>query len=266
LVAATVLAVVLPLSEGRALRWPLWSELLLAAAPVLAGLLLVTERRLERRGGLPTLPPSLLAIAGMRRGLLLAVPFFMAFGGFMFVYAVAVQQGAGLSPLMAGLAMVPLAVGFLLTSLSTPRLLARYGRRIMTAGAGITGIGMVCTGLVTWLAWPHLGVAVLAVPVTVIGIGQGLVMSPLFGVVLSDVPVTRAGTASGTLGTAQQTALALGVALLGSLFLSLSDRPSFGMRDAFLAVIGLQIVAAGVVAALTRLLPDPRAHGLARPR
>ena len=136
----------------------------------------------------------------------------------------------------------------------------------MTVGAGITAVGMACTGLATWLAWPHLGVAVLAVPVTVIGIGQGLVMSPLFGVVLSDVPVTRAGTASGTLGTAQQTALALGVALLGSLFLSLSGRPSFGMRDAFLAVIGLQIVAAGVVAALTRLLPDPRPQGLARSR
>jgi MFS family permease len=264
LVAATVLAVVLPLSEGRALRWPLWSELLLAAAPVLAGLLLVTERRLEARGGVPMLPPSLLAIIGMRRGLLLAVPFFLAFGGFMFVYAVAVQQGAGLSPLLAGLAMVPLAVGFLLTSLSTPRLLARYGRRIMTVGAGITAVGMLSTGLATWLAWPHLGVAVLAAPVVVIGIGQGLVMSPLFGVILSDVPVARAGTASGTLGTAQQTALALGVALLGSLFLSLSDRSSVGMRDAFLVVIGLQIVAAGVVAVLSRLLPDPRLRGLAQ--
>jgi MFS family permease len=266
LVAATVLALVLPLSEGRALRWPLWSVLLLAAAPVLAGLLLFTERRLERRGGVPTLPPSLLAIPSMRRGLVLVLPFFTAFGGFMFVYAVAVQQGAGLSPLMAGLAMVPLAVGFLLTSLSTPRLLARYGRRIMTVGAGITGIGMICTGLTTWLAWPHLGVAVLAVPVTVIGIGQGLVMSPLFGVVLSDVPVTRAGTASGTLGTTQQTALALGVALLGSLFLSLSGRPSVGMRDAFLAVIGLQILAAIIVSALTCLLPDPRPRGLAQSR
>jgi MFS family permease len=266
LVAATVLAIVLPLSEGRALRWPLWSELLLAAAPVLAGLLLVTERRLERRGGVPMLPPSLLAITGMRRGLLLAIPFFTAFGGFMFVYAVAVQQGAGLSPLMAGLAMVPLAVGFLLTSLSTPRLLARYGRRIMTAGAGIAAVGMVGTGLVTWLVWPHLGIAVLAVPVAVIGIGQGLVMSPLFGVVLSDVPVTRAGTASGTLGTTQQTALALGVALLGSLFLSLGDRPDIGMREAFLVIIGLQIVASGIVATLTRLLPDPRARGFAPSR
>jgi MFS family permease len=202
----------------------------------------------------------------MRRGLVLVLPFFTAFGGFMFVYAVAVQQGAGLSPLMAGLAMVPLAVGFLLTSLSTPRLLARYGRRIMTVGAGITGVGMICTGLTTWLAWPNLGVAVLAVPVTVIGIGQGLVMSPLFGVVLSDVPVTRAGTASGTLGTTQQTALALGVALLGSLFLSLSGRPSVGMRDAFLAVIGLQILAAIIVSALSCLLPDPRPRGLAQSR
>jgi hypothetical protein len=36
------------------------------------------------------------------------------------------------------------------------------------------------------------------------------------------------------------------------------------MRDAFLVVIGLQIVAAGVVAVLSRLLPDPRLRGLAQ--
>lgn len=63
----------------------------------------------------------------------------MGFAGFMFVIAVALQEGAGRSPVQAGLALVPLAVTFLFTSIAGPRLIARHGTRVVTAGALIQG-------------------------------------------------------------------------------------------------------------------------------
>jgi hypothetical protein len=90
----------------------------------------------------------------------------------------------------------------------------------------------------------------------VAGIGQGFVMSPLFGFVLAGVPAGRAGVGSGILTTTQQTALALGVATLGSLFLSLSHPAALGTRDAFVVVLAVQVAIAALVAIGSRALPN----------
>jgi hypothetical protein len=82
-------------------------------------------------------------------------------------------------------------------------------------------------------------------------------MSSLFGFVLAGVPAGRAGVGSGILTTTQQTALALGVATLGSLFLSLSHPAALGTRDAFVVVLAAQVAVAGLVAVASRALPQP---------
>src|SRR5205823_9973923 len=157
-------------------------------------------------------PPSLLGLPGMQRGLAIAVPFFAGFGAFMFVCAISLQQGAHLTPLRAGLALVPMALTFLFASLTTARLTARYGRRVLSAGAVLQAVGLVGLAGTLFAAWPDVNVLRLAPAMAVAGFGQGLVMSPLFGFVLAGVPDARAGVGSGVLATTQQTALALGVA------------------------------------------------------
>ena len=108
-----------------------------------------------------------------------------------------------------------------------------------------------------YLGWPHLSVIDLAPGLAVAGLGQGLVMSPLFGIVLSEVPAAVAGAGSGVLTTTQQTALALGVATLGSLFLALAGDGT-GISTAFLVVLAIQVVVAAGVAAGARRLPGWR--------
>ena len=66
-------------------------------------------------------------------------------------------------------------------------------------------------------------------------------MSPLMGVVLSDV--SAAGVGGGVFATTQQAALALGVATLGGLFLALAGDAA-GIRNAFLVVVAVQAIAA----------------------
>jgi hypothetical protein len=95
----------------------------------------------------------------------------------------------------------------------------------------------------------------LAPGLAVMGVGQGLVMSPLFRVVLSDVPVESAGAGSGVLTTTQQTSLALGVAMIGSAFISLAPASRLGPLHAFVVVLVVQAFVAAGIAVASRRLP-----------
>lgn len=248
LLAASLLALLVPLTEGRAAGWPLWTWLSLLAFPFAAAAFYVVERRADRAGRTPLVPPSLFALTSLRRGLLLVLPFSIGFSGFMFVIAVALQQGAGLDPVAAGLALAPLAVVFFVFSLLGPRLVARYGSRVVTAGAVFQGLGLVLMALAAWRFWPHLGFVELLPGAAIAGAGQAMQLPVVFRVILSEVPPVRAGVGSGVMITTQQSALALGVATLGTLFLSLV--PGMGMRNALVTTLLVQL--GGVV--LTGLL------------
>jgi MFS family permease len=175
----------------------------------------------------------------------------------MFCYALLVQDGLHVSALTAGLGLVPMAAAFLLASLATSRLLARYGARVLTAGGLLQAAGLIILAVTVWQGWPHLAVIDLSPGLVVAGFGQGLLMSPLFGVVLSQVPPAAAGAGSGVLTTTQQTALALGVATLGSLFLALAGDGT-GVRAAFVVVLAVQVLVALGVATGARGLPGWR--------
>jgi MFS family permease len=257
LLGLTVLAVLVPLTEGRSLRWPAWTIVSLILAPLLAVAFTMLERRIERAGRTPLVPPSLLQHRSMRRGLVLALPFFAGFGAFMFCYALLVQDGLHASALRAGLGLVPMAATFLLASLSTSRLLARYGAKVLAAGGVLQAAGLIILGVTVYFGWHGLSVPDLAPGLAIAGLGQGLVMSPLFGIVLSEVPPASAGAGSGVLTTTQQTALALGVATLGSLFLALAGDGT-GVSTAFIVVLAIQVVVAVGVAIGARRLPGWR--------
>lgn len=253
LLAAALLALLAPLTEGRAAGWPLWTWLSLAAFPFLAWAFFAVERRADRRGRTPLVPPSLFALVSLRRGLILIVPFSMGFAGFMFVIAVALQEGAGRSPVQAGLALVPLAVTFLFTSIAGPRLIARWGTRVVTAGALIQGAGLVLIILAARYSWPDLGLLTLLPGGAVAGIGQALQLPVVLRLVLSEVPTARAGVGSGVMVTTQQSALALGVATLGTLFLALV--PGLGMRDALVTTLLVQLAGVALTGVLSLRLP-----------
>jgi len=248
LLAVSLLTLLAPLTEGRAAGWPLWTWLSLAAFPFAAAAFYAVERRADRQGRTPLVPPSLFALASLRRGLALMLPFSIGFSGFMFVIALALQRGAGLGPVPAGLALAPMAVAFLFVSLAGPRLIARYGTRVVTAGSVLQGVGVLLIALGAWRDWPHLGFGALLPGAAVAGAGQALQLPNVLRIVMSEVPPTRAGVGSGVMVTTQQSAFALGVATLGTLFLTLV--PHQGMRDAL--VITLLVQLAGIV--LTGLL------------
>ncbi|MGW4482732.1 MFS transporter [Amycolatopsis sp. NPDC004368] len=257
LLAASLLTLLVPLMEGSALGWPWWTIVLLVLFPFAVFAFARVESRLESRGGMPLLPPALVRTANVRHGLVVAVPFFCGFGSFMFVYAVTLQEGLHLGPLASGLVLTPMAVAYFLTSLVSSRLVTRLGRQVVPLGGVILALGLVVLAVSAWLAWPSLSLWQLAPAMVLIGVGNGMAMTTLFRVVLSRVPHDLAGIGGGVMTTTQQTSLALGVAVFGSLFAGLSTG-SVGYEGAFVVVMGLLAVVALVVVGLSRKLPDPR--------
>ncbi|MFE2941209.1 MFS transporter [Streptomyces sp. NPDC059255] len=253
LLALSLVTLLAPLTEGRAAGWPAWTWVSLAAFPVVAYVFLRVERRADREGRTPLVPPSLFRLVPLRRGLALILPFSIGFGGFMFVIAVALQQGLGMGAVAAGVALVPMAVAFFGASLAGPRLIRRYGSLVVTAGSLLQGIGVALLVLTVWHDWPALGTLDLLPGIALAGLGQGLQLPVIIRIVLSDVPAERAGVGSGVLVTTQQSALALGVATLGSLFLTLV--PSVGMRDALAVTLLAQLAAVVLTALLSLRLP-----------
>jgi EmrB/QacA subfamily drug resistance transporter len=258
LLALTLVLLLLPLTEGRPLGWPLWTWICLAATIPAVAVLGAHQHRAERSGQAPLIPPTVLRLRAMRIGLLLAVAFFTTFGGFMFVFALATQGEAHMSPLEGGLSLLPMAVGFLITSIYGPRLQQRYGAGLILRGWLVQAVGYAVLALVALTLWPDVNPWTLAVPMLIAGFGSGLVMVPLMGVVVSQVPPAQAGLGSGILLTSQQTCLALGAATVGTAYLALAGT-SWGQGGA-LAAVSLAITAVSLLMApVTHQLRSTRA-------
>ena len=73
-------------------------------------LLGVVERRVEARGGQPILPRALLSLPGVRTGIMGLFAAMVVFGGWLFGFALQLQDGLGDSALRAGLTFAPTAL------------------------------------------------------------------------------------------------------------------------------------------------------------
>src|SRR5437764_753510 len=141
LVTAGLIAIVLPLIEGRQHGWPAWTWILLGAAPLILGTFVVQQRRLARRCGAPLLELSLFSQRTFSAGLVAQLVFWCGQASFFLVLALYLQQGRGLSALNAGLVFTILAVAYLVASMVAPALAESHGRRVLAAGALVLACG-----------------------------------------------------------------------------------------------------------------------------
>jgi len=252
LFAATLTAVLIPLTEGHSLGWPWWTWALIALAVVLGAITAVVERRAERRGQIPLLPPSLLRLPSMSRGLVMLFAFSIGFGAFMFVFALTVQDGLHADALHGGLAILPMASMFFLGSVFAPRLIGRFGRGALSAGAVIQFAGLASLVAVIVSSWPHVSLWDMAIPLALSGAGGSMLFAGLFRSVLADVPTHLGGVGSGVLITLQQSGLALGVATLGTLYLVKAEHNT---AHAFAIVESVQMVIIALLAIGAAALP-----------
>ena len=252
LLTAGLIAVVLPLVEGRQHGWPTWTWISLAVAPVLLLGFVSHQRRLARRGGAPLLPPAMFRNRAFTAGLVTQLGFWCGQASFFLVLALYLQQGRGLSALDAGLVFTIMAVAYVAASAQAPALVLRFGRRLLAVGALVLAAGHGL--LLAAVANVGVGGSILElVPgLVLIGAGMGLLLVPLTTTILSSVETHHAGGASGAVTTVQNVGGALGVAITGVIFFGALHG---GYAHALeLSLIELAALLLGV-AVLTRLLP-----------
>jgi EmrB/QacA subfamily drug resistance transporter len=204
----------IPIVEGGALGWPLWCWLSLAAVPAAGAAFGWWEHRV--RGVLsasrqPLVDLGLFRSKDFRRGLFVNVTLYATITSFFFVLGLYLQAGRGDSPMVAGLTFVPLAVGNFVASLSSSALVGRYGRTTLTAGAALQAAGLL---VLLAAASPSEPTALVLCGVTLLGLGQGLLVPPIIGIVLSRIPVADPGAPAGVLATVQQMSGTIGLALV----------------------------------------------------
>lgn len=267
LAAATLLAVVFPLIEGREAGWPAWIFVTLAAALPLGATFAAWETRLARAGRPQLLPVSLLADKGFVLGTVLSTLLYSGIPGFFVVLAVFLQSGFGLDPMHSGMMTMPFSIGVMAASLTSGRLGNRWQRQRITAGAGFLALAMfglrwTVEGTGAAIDWPFYAPFLLLG-----GLGLGTCISPIFQVVLTSVPGRDTGSASGALQAFQQVGGALGVAILGQIFFArlqaLSSAPDAHVvyKDAMAAALVYNSTAFLAIAVLIWLIPQPEPQG-----
>jgi EmrB/QacA subfamily drug resistance transporter len=232
-----------PLVQGREFGWPGWVFAMMAASIVVFGLF----ARYEQRRSDPLIVPSLFRKRAFTGGLVAGLAFFSAIVGFGLVFNLYVQLVLGYTPLRAGLAGAPQALGMVLGFLAANALLDRYGRRLMHAGLAVIALGLLAFGATVSLAGAHVSPAQLAPALTVIGLGMGPLIAPFFTIVLAGVESHETGSASGALTSIQLLGGALGIAVLGTVFFSAGS-----MRPVIAVELGLLLLTFVATFALPR--------------
>jgi EmrB/QacA subfamily drug resistance transporter len=179
------------------------------AAAAVAALVLYEPRRFE-----PLIELRFFRSVPFSGATAIAVSAFCTMGAFLFLTVLYLQDMRGLSPLHAGLWLLPMAAMTIVFSPLSGRIVGSRGPRIPLVAAGIALVaGSV---LLTRLSASTPAPYVLSAFV-VFGIGNALVNPPITNTALSGMPRARAGVAAGIASTSRQVGSSLGVAIAGSI-------------------------------------------------
>jgi len=139
---------------------------------------------------------------------------FFAMAGAVFLQAQYLQFILGYTPLAAGFALVPAALGMIVGTGAGAHLAAQHGGRV----AVITGTLFAATGLAVQAAFiDGTSYAPTGIGLLLFGLGAGIAMAPATELIMATLPPARAGIGSAVNDTVRELGGALGVAIIGSI-------------------------------------------------
>jgi EmrB/QacA subfamily drug resistance transporter len=249
LIVVTLAAVTSAIIEGPALGWrsPWIVSLALASAGCAVAFVRYELRRPE-----PLIDPRYFTSRPLAAATLIAISTFTAFGGFLFLNTLYLQDVRGFSPLGAGLCTLPLAGMTAVTSLVSGRVVGGRGVRgpLVFGGLalGVASLMLVSLSADTSLAW-------LLASYALFGTGIGAVNPPITVTAVAGMPASQAGVAAAVATTSRQIGLTLGFAGIGTLATARAHGP---VRDHLAAAthpawwlaagLAVAVVAMGVAA------------------
>ena len=189
-----------------------WSDAITLAAIVGALALLCAFVAIERRAAQPIMPLRLFASTERTAAYLARLLFMGGMIGFFFFTTLFLQDELHYGATVTGLAFLPATIVNFIFALMLPRLTRRVDNALILA----VGLALCVAGL-AWLsrATPDsVYLTAVALPMILIGAGQGLSLGPLTVSAIKGVARADAGAASGVVNVVHQIGSALGLAVL----------------------------------------------------
>lgn len=267
LISLFLVMLILPLAEGQQAGWPSWMLMLLVLSFPVLGLFVIYERKRTDKGEDPLVDMDLFRHRSFAVGIPLTLLYYVTASGLFFTLVLFLQSGLGYSPEISGLSFAMFNIGFITASLLGPRLVHRFGTRVLSLAYILETVGLGWIILALNSYGSGLTVYELAAPFIVFGGGAGFALSPLLGVILSGVPSQEAGEASGVVSTSFQIGNTVGISLFGLLFyrfLNGQQSPT-SYIDAFKMTLPLFMILSIAGFVLVFLLSQPRVRQIVRP-
>jgi predicted MFS family arabinose efflux permease len=238
-----------------------WTDLATLVAVAGGLLLLAAFVAIERRAAQPIMPLRLFS-SRQRTGAYAARLLFLgAMAPFWFFTTQFLQSVDGYSPVRAGLAFLPVTLVNFATAMAVPRLTQRFGNATLLVGAlVISAIGMAWLGQLSAHS-PYL--TGVALPMILIGAGQGGALGPLTAAGIAGVAREDAGAAGGVTNVAHQIGGSLGLAVLVAAFAAAGSGTLHGTallahRISAALTVGAVLLALALIVAL---IVRPRTAG-----
>ena len=253
LLAAGTLLIMIPFMEASAGAW-VWG--LEAAGIGIVSAWVAWERRYRARGGAPMVDLSLLTIPSFAYGSLAIAVYFLGYTSVWIIVAQYVQAGLGSTALVSGAVGFPAALAGSVAAAVAGRRVIRVGRVMVLGGmaAGMAGL-LASVGIIHMHARAGWSPWWLTLTLLLLGVGQGLVVSPNQTLSLVDVPLEYAGAAGGILQTGERIGTSIGIAAITGLTFRVSHSSGWDVaaQVGLLAVVAAIAVSTAIAAVDLRL-------------
>lgn len=239
-----------------------WSNPVTVAALTVGVLLLAFFVFNEWRSEQPIMPLRLFANRERVGAYIGRILFLGAMMGFWFFITQFLQGVSNYSPLEAGLAFLPMTVANFVMAMAVPRFSRRFGNpRLLAGGVTLTMIGMFWLSRLSADTYYLTGIAL---PMILIGIGQGGSLGPLTAAGIAGVASKDAGAASGLVNVAHQLGGSLGLGILVTVFAAagsstLDDRDLLAHRISTSLTASTVMLVLAIIVVVTLIVPSRKA-------
>jgi EmrB/QacA subfamily drug resistance transporter len=225
-----------------------WTSPAIVSLLVISGVALVAFTRYELRRREPLIELRFFRSRPFAAATAIAVTGLAAFGGFLFVNTLYLQEVRDLSPFHAGLCTLPMAAMTILVAPISGRIVGAHGVRwpLVLGGLGMSlgSLMLVSLEADTSLTW------ILAAYV-VFGAGFGAINPPITVSAVSGMPASQAGVAAAVATTSRMTGQTLGVAIVGAVATagvthSVSDQLATASHAAWWLIAALAVAVSGL--------------------
>ncbi|WP_370468497.1 MDR family MFS transporter [Streptacidiphilus sp. P02-A3a] len=213
LIAASVsLLLVWVTIAGQSFAWESWQTVAMVLGSLLLGLLAV---RVEQRAENPVIPISLFRYRTVVLALVASVMVGVGMYGTTTFLSQFFQLSRDESPIMAGVATIPMVIGLALASTFVGRLITRTGKWkiYLVLGSASLTVGLAMLGTLR----RDTSYGLIAVAMVLTGVGIGTVMQNLVLAVQNTVPAKELGASSSLVTFFRTMGGAIGVSALGAL-------------------------------------------------